>query len=143
MTDLSKGIIEINGYEISANTTPQQIELALSDVISFNAITKNKKGQGICLKNIFIYGRKFDMDLFFHLGKIDNAKLVAYNDSNLSYEERFIADCEWLKNIFGEPSEINEDGNSYYFEDIHIYSFIQRDLSRNPAETFIVCKYGR
>lgn len=143
MTDLSKGIIEIEGFEISASTTSNDIEENLKDACAFSVKSKNGRCEIFVFKKVFILDNCFDIDITFIGQKLSDIRLTSNYSANFSYEERFVADCEWLKSILGEPTETNDDGNSYYFENIHLYSFIQRDLSRNPAETFIVCKYGR
>ena len=143
MTDLSKGIIEIEGIEINSDTTSTDIKTYLTNVYANCATSKSGKVDIFTFKNVILLGRRFDVDITFIREKISDIELTTCCSESLSYEERFKSNCDWLKSVLGEPDEIHNDGNSYYRNDKHIYSFIQRDLSRNPAETFIVCNYNR
>lgn len=143
MTDLSKGIIEIEGIEINSDTTSTDIKTYLSNVYANCATSKDGTVEIFRFENITLSNECFKIKITFIREKMSHITLFSHIGENLSYEERFKANCDWLKSVLGEPDEIHNDGNSYYRNDKHIYSFIQRDLSRNPAETFIVCKYNR
>ena len=142
MTDLKNGIIEINGFEINPNTTSFDIINNLKNVYSNRAVSKDGSCELFRFDVVRLLDKHFKVKITFVREKINNVQLFSLYGAPLTYEERFKADCEWLKSILGKPDEIHDDGNSYYCEGRHIYSFIQRDLSRNPAETFIVCKYN-
>lgn len=120
MTDLKNGIIEINGFEISSKTKPNEVEQTLSNIIFDNGFTKSKKGQGIYLKNALIENQLFNADLFFYEGKLEDIKLISLHDTPLAYEERFKADCEWLKLILGEPTKTGSNGVVYIFDCVQI-----------------------
>lgn len=143
MTDLKKGIIEIDGFQIGPDTTPADIKANLKDRYAFNATSKDGSGEMFRFENVTLLSRCFKVKTTFIHQKIREIKLISYNKERLSYEDCFNTDCEWLKGILGDPDEALEYMNSYRYKGIHIYSFIQRDLSRNPAETFITCCYDR
>lgn len=143
MTDLTKGIIEIDGFEISKDTKPSEIKKLLNGRFDYHNVTPSGKSESFMFHNVCINNRLFSVNLYFYLGVLEDLRLNYMNEEGCSYERIFEQDCLWLKNNLGEPSKINEDGNSYYYNGLHIYSFIQRDLSRNPAEAYIVCKYSR
>ena len=142
MTDLTKGIIEINGFEIGPNATSDDIKTKLDGIYVNRAVSKSGNVEVFSFKNIYLINRKFDIDVTFIDEKISTIELFSYHAEHLSYDERHKDDCYWLESILGTPSLIADSGHFYYFEGMRIYSFIQRDLSRNPAETFICCKYG-
>jgi hypothetical protein len=141
MTDLSKGIIEIGGFVLDMNTTSADIKNKLNGLYANCATSKDGSVEIFRFKNIKLLDRYFEIMPTFFNQKLSDIQLIPYYADNLQYEERFQVDCEWLKNILGEPDKISDYTNSYYYEGIHIYSFIQRDLARSPAETFIVCSY--
>lgn len=143
MTDLSKGIIEVDGFEINSNTSSFELINEKKDNCAFYTITNDGNCELFRFENVEVFNKLFKVKITFIKQKLSEIKMFSYFDKPVSYEERFQADCAWLKDNLGEPSKINEDGNSYYYDGLHIYSFIQRDLSRNPAETYIVCKYSR
>lgn len=141
MPDFKKGIIEINGIEIDRNTTLDDFRKSLSSIIRHDI--GDEELTNIWTYDVRILDRFFRCKFSFYFGSIDYISLYLKDDIGISYEEKFKADCEWLKSILGKPDEVNDDGNTYFFDGIHIYSFIQRNLTRNPAETFIVCKYDK
>ncbi len=141
MTDLTKGIIEISGLVFDVNTTSTDLKNKLKGLYANRATSRDGSVELFRFENIKLLDRYFKIKPVFFNQKLSKIKLIPYYADNLNYEERFQADCEWLKNILGEPDEISDYTNSYYYEGIHIYSFIQRDLARSPAETFIVCSY--
>ena len=142
MTDLSKGIIEIEGFEIHSSTMSAELNNRLGVLCHQHAVSKSGKVEIFIFKKVNILNRCFDADVTFIRQRLSEITLYSYYDNDLSYEGRFQADCEWLKNLLGEPMSVSDEDNTYYYDGLRIYSFIQRDLSRNPAETFICCKYG-
>jgi len=141
MTDLRKGIIEINGVEIDANTTSIDIKNKLSDLYAHCAVSKDGSVEIFRFENIKLYDRCFKIKLNFINQKLKNIELFAYNTNNLSYEDRFVEECNWLENFLGKPHKLLNYISSYYYDKIHIYAFIERELSRNPADIHISCSY--
>lgn len=140
MTDLSKGVVEINGISITATTTLSDMEHV--DDCADHIVSRNGKVEIFVFKHICLYGVHFDIDVTFINKKLSDIELRSNYEGSVHYEERFKSDCEWLRQALGEPTEVKENGIFYYYEGLRINSFIQLDLSRNPAETFITCKYG-
>lgn len=141
MTDLSKGIIEIDGFEISSRTTSSDIIENLKNLNANRVMSKSGNVEIFTFKNVELLNGRFNVDATFIGKKIKHIKLFSHYDTNLSYEERFESDCKWLKSVLGEPHDVLTHTNSYYFNGLHIYSFIERDFSRNPADTHICCSY--
>lgn len=141
MTDLSKGIVEINGFEIASDTTSFDIKSNLEGIYTNCATSKSGKVEIFTFKDVNLLGRRFDVDITFIRQKISDITLYSCFADNVSYDDRFNDDCEWLKNILGEPHDVLNHTNSYHYNGVHIYSFIERDLSRNPADTHITCNY--
>lgn len=141
MTDLSKGIIEIGGFVFDVNTTSADIKNKLNGLYVNCAVSKDGSVELFRFENVKLFDRYFKIKLSFINQTISYIKLIPYYADDLQYEERYQANCDFLKSVLGEPDEVSEYTYSYHFEGVHIYSFIQRDLSRSPAETFIVCSY--
>ena len=63
MTDLSKGIIEIEGFEISASTTSNDIEENLKDACAFSVKSKNGRCEIFVFKKVFQVNRQKQMTM--------------------------------------------------------------------------------
>ena len=107
MTDLSKGIIEIDGIEINAETTPEKIKKIMPQKIIDNVYAQNGTAQGIFFNDEEILGKMFDSYLFFYRGQLKSIELHCSEEK--TDKEQFKADCEWLKNILGEPTVVQEN----------------------------------
>lgn len=141
MTDLTKGIIEINGFEINPETQSYEIEKLLAEKITSNMFTKSKKGQGIFFENIPILGRNFNLDLFFYLGKLDNIRLDYTNEECLSFEELFVTDCQWLRDILGEPAQTGTNGVVYQFGSVQVGVTNLASDGRSGPDEFVKISY--
>lgn len=102
MTDLSKGIIEIDGLLITAETTPEEIKKIVPQKIIDNVYADNRAAQGIFFNDEEILGKMFDSYLFFYRGELKSIELHCSKEK--TDKEQFEADCEWLKDILGEPT---------------------------------------
>ena len=143
MTDLSKGIIEIGGFVFDVNTTSTDVKNKLKGLYANHATSRDGSVELFRFENIKLLDRYFKIWATFINQTISSVELFPYCVNDLQYEERYQANCEWLKNILGNPDEVSEYTYSYNFEGIRVYSFIQRDLARSPAETLICLKYEK
>ena len=141
MTDLSKGIIDVFGFEITRNTQPNEIEVALGDKIDANLCNKSKTVQGIYFKNVSILDRMYNLDVSFWDGKLKSIKLVCTSETYPSYEERFSADCKWFKSVLGEPTEEGKYGIVYEFEFVHVGASWWESDGRSGPDEYISISY--
>ncbi len=141
MTDLRKGIIEIEGVEISANTTSLDIIENLKKSYANHATSKDGNCEIFVFKNIIVIDNSYDIDVTFINQKITNIQLFSLYDEKLSYEELFKADCEWLKKILGEPTVTGSNGVVYEYGSIQIGANYFESDGRSDSEEFIQINY--
>lgn len=141
MTDLTKGIIDILGFEITPNTQAHEIEKALADKMDANLFSKNKKVQGIYFKNISILERTFNVDISFWDGKLKSIRLDYADHVGLPFETIYKADCEWLKSILGEPTQTGSNGIVYKFDSIQVGATNWESDGRSGPDEYIQISY--
>ena len=141
MTDLRKGIIEINGVEIDANTTSIDIKNKLSDLYAHCAVSKNGSIEIFTFKNINLLNRFFDVDATFIRGKLKDIRLDCVDHIGLSFETLYRVDCEWLKNILGNPSQTGSNGVVYKFDSVQIGATNWENDGRSGPDEFIQISY--
>ena len=89
MTDLSKGIIDINGFEINRNTTPIDIKNVLVSFIKNHVHLDDGEIDLFRFSNIQVINRLFNVKVYFISEKLSQIRLDSVNEDNLSFEKMF------------------------------------------------------
>ena len=141
MTDLTKGIVEIEGVEISANTVPADILNSLKTSIVNHAVSKNGKVEIFSFKRVKLLCRFFDVDVTFIGQRISDIEFYSYYDKDLSYAGRFKMDCEWLNSVLGEPTQAGSNGILYKYDFVQIGATNWESDGRSGPNEFIRISY--
>ena len=80
MTDLNKGIIEINGFDIDKDTTPLEIKECLKDLCVYHNITPTGKSESFVFRNVNINNRTFSIKLYFYLNTLESIRFDYTNE---------------------------------------------------------------
>ena len=133
MTDLSKGIIEIDGFEISPNTTLEDVETYFGDKISVHryvpqeTTVKFKTAQylsdGLYVRKIrFGENNQILSTAIIPVISKDITDTVAMATASLN------ASKEWLKkNLFVEPKTLQDHCVYYWFDAVDYYASVRED----------------
>lgn len=143
MTDLNKGIIEINGFEINKDTTPLEIKNKLSSIIKNHVHLDDGKVDLFRFSKIKIIDRCFNIKIYFVSDKLSQIRLDSKNEDCASFEELFERDCEWIKTILGEASILGKNGVVYAFDKFQISVTYQPNDGRCGTDEFINLHYER
>ena len=143
MTDLSKGIIEINGFEITKDTTPLEIKNELSFMIKNHVHLDDGEIDLFRFSKIKILDRYFNVKTYFVSGKLSQIRLDSLNGESASFEVLFERDCEWIKTILGEASISGKNGVVYAFDKFQIGVTYQPNDGRCGTDEFIDLHYER
>lgn len=143
MTDLSKGILEIDGFEIDKDTMPLEIKRKLSSIIKNHVHLDDGEIDLIRFSKIKILDRYFNIKTYFISGKLSQIRLDSLNEEGISFEELFERDCEWIKNILGEASASGKNGVVYVFDKYQIGVTYQPNDGRCGTDEFINLNYER
>lgn len=133
MTDLSKGIIEIEGVTLSKNTTIS----SFARIDSPNVIIKRTPRGNIhakFLKPITSGGVDMYVEVFFSANR-NGPKITLFpsvnsdEDTSITVSEhRLTASKKWLKSMISEaPVTDCEEGIGYLFDVCRISAFVRRD----------------
>ena len=141
MTDLAKGIVEINGYEIKPQTNPIDVENNLKGSYAYHVVSKNGKVHIFTFKNINVFDRRFDIDVTFVRQSLSTIELASCYGEDLSYVGRFKADCEWLKNVLGEPTQAGTNGVVYKFDSAQIGVTLWENDGRSGSNEIVQISY--
>ena len=143
MTDLSKGIIEINGFDIDKDTTPLEIKNKLSSIIKNHVHLDDGEVDLFRFSKIKILSRSFNIKIYFVSGKLSQIRLDSPNEDCASFETLFERDCEWIKNILGEASILGKNGVVYAFDKFQISVTYRQNDGRCGTDEFINLHYER
>lgn len=143
MTDLSKGVFEIDGFEINSETTPSEIKKRLKERYIYHNITPSGKSESFIFHNVNINNRVFSIKLYFYLKSLQNIRLDFMNSECYSFEQLFEQDLLWLKAILGEPTESGKFGSIYQYHKYKIGVTYRPNDGRCGADEFIDINYER
>ena len=143
MTDLSKGIIVINGFEINKDTTPLEVKEHLKDLYIFHNVTPSGKSESFVFRNVHINNRIFSIKLYFYLNALESIRFNYTNEECYSFEQLFEQDRLWLKDILGEPSVSGKFGNVYIYSNHRVGVTYQPNDGRCGTDEFIDLNYER
>ena len=141
MTDLSRGIIEINGFDIDKDTTPFEIKERLKDLCVYHNITPSGKSESFVFHNVHINNRIFSIKLYFYLNMLESIRFDYTNTECYSFEQLFEQDRLWLKDILGEPSESGKFGSVYRYSNHTVGVTYQLNDGRCGTDEFIDMYY--
>ena len=124
MTDLSKGIIEINGVHIDKNTTPEDFQAKLTETLCY--AHKFKDGTYMFqIKNVVIENREFLATFRFEYNSNNQLRLEKIHLLSVEYKEKSAKellkeDKIWLESILGSPDiNINREAD-YELDNVYI-----------------------
>ena len=137
MTNLLKGIIEIDGFEIGPNTKPEEIENELASKIQYKATSKSGEVQIFAFKNVLIVGRSFAIDLTFIKERLSDIRLDYMNDECWSFKKRYDEDCRWLRDVLGEPTIIGSHQIAYKFDAVSVRVTHMENDPRSGSDEWI------
>lgn len=143
MTDLSKGVLDIDGFEIDKDTTPSEIKNELSPIIKNHVHLDDSEIDLIRFSKIKILDRYFNIKIYFISGKLSQIRLDSLNEECISFEELFKRDREWIKDILGEASASGKNGVAYVFDKYQIGVTYQPNDGRCGTDEFIDLNYER
>lgn len=141
MTDLTKGIIDINGFEISAKTTPKEVLNNLANTWVFKIVSEDGSDAFFRFENIKVLGRTFKIKVTFLHGELKSVRLDYTEHAGLPFKTLFTMDCEWLREILGNPTEIGSNGVVYKFDSVQIGVTNFESDGRCGADEFVQISY--
>ena len=143
MTDLSKGIIEIDGIEINACTSPEEINNRLSSRYVSHLVSPSGKSESFSFHGVLVNNRLFSIELYFYFGQLESIRLDYMNEECYSFKQRFEQDCLWLKSALGKPSCEGKFGIVYKYPGHRIGVTYQLNDGRCGTDEFIDVTYER
>ena len=143
MTDLSKGIVEINGFKISKDTTPLEIKEHLKGLYVYHNVTPSGKSESFVFHNVHINNRTFSIKLYFYLNAPESIRFDATNEECYSFEQLFEQDRLWLKDFLGEPSASGKFGSVYRYPNHTVGVTYQPNDGKCGTDEFIDMYYER
>lgn len=120
MTDLRKGIVNINGLDISRNTPSTEVFDKLESVCSSYLKTESGVFEVILFENIEISNKKFSVLVHYVMNQLSHITLVSNSNEDATEEERHKEDIEWLNKLLGEPSKRDDFGIVYKYENLKV-----------------------
>lgn len=123
MNKASQGIFEIDGFEISKDTTVERFKE--SDKYEILDCYNNSFIVESCPNTVEFCGKNFGIEMDFYDGKLQSFKLSPYDidyrkyDTDKAFSDACFSYCEEiLDSLFDESvkKEIDEDGVRYFFE---------------------------
>ena len=144
MTDFTKGIIDICGYEITTTTTPEDIEKNLNGKWCSYNITTDKVGKFIRFKNIELYGKNiYKIKLYFYNNNLKEIDFSINYDEAKCVKDYFECDCRWLKSILGEPTKKGATFVDYIYSNFYISAYYVECNGRQGEDNKLVMRFER
>ena len=132
MTDLSRGIIEINGFTFGPNTTLEEVKAFFGNkvrVLELSTGPRLKFDKPFYLtEKIYAYSFNFDFN-----GQLANFSLIPYVatsnvDANNMTKQMLAISKQWLKTTVAlSPVTDCDEGISYHTDVVHISAFVRQD----------------
>lgn len=143
MTDLKNGIIDINGYEIHAGTTPEDIKKNLEGIYCHYNKIPTGEIESFLFEKVFISNCMFTIKLSFYLGKLDSIKLESHHvcEGEHTWKKVFELNNRWLEKELGNPDTIGLYSRGYHYNTCYVRSMYLAD-SRWGDESFIDIRFG-
>lgn len=143
MTDLKNGIIEIQGYEINAKTTPEDIKKNLEEVYCHYNKIPTGEIESFLFDEVFIYDCMFTMKISFYWGKLRTIKLQSRHKykGEFAWEKAFEFESQWLEKVLGKAHTSSLHSRGYAYGNCHIRSVYLSD-PRWGDEAFIDIDFG-
>ena len=120
MTDLRKGIVNINGLDISGNTPSTEVFDKLESVCSGYLKTESGVFEVFLFEKIEISNKKFSVLVHYIMNQLSHIALVSDSNEDATEAERHQEDVEWLNELLGEPSKRDEFGILYKYEGLKV-----------------------
>lgn len=120
MTDLKKGIVNINGLDISRNTPSMEVFNKLESICSSYLKTESGVFEVYLFENIDISNKKFSVLVHYVMNQLSHIALVSYSNEDATEAERHQEDIEWLNKLLGEPSKRDDFGIVYKYESLKV-----------------------
>ena len=149
MTDLTRGIIEIEGMTLSRNTKAVDFENISNPNIQ---VTVSKRGHTyVKFKNPIVAG---NISVFVNVACYTDSPIPEFELRPAVPDElrgdpveiskyKVSASKQWLKKMInGNPTTDCDTGTSYHFSDIHITSFAQEDIHYGLRGGEIKIRFG-
>lgn len=135
MTDLTKGIIEINGFTFQPGTTKDEVLAFFGDKVRVLELSTGPRvkflGKHYIAENLYAYAFNFSNEGVlknFSLVPVTPPSIKDYGYGEIPKAKLAIAK-EWLKGVVdSEPTTDFPEGISYHFDSVHISSFLHRDI---------------
>lgn len=135
MTDLTKGIIEINGFTFTPQTCMDEVLEFYGDKVRTLELSTGPRvkflGRYYITDNLYAYAFNFNND-----GKLKRFSLcpeappsvIDHGHGEIAKAELSIAK-QWLKRMIEDaPTTDCDEGISYHFDAVRISSFIRNDI---------------
>ena len=141
MTDLKKGIIEINGFEINAKTTVNDIINNLIDFCAFKIVSEDASDAFFRFENVKLIDRTFKAKMYFYRSRLSHIELFSACGGKPSFEELFEEDCAWLRNVLGEPTKAGSNGVVFVFDAVQVGATLRECDGRTGPDEYIGVQY--
>jgi len=143
MTDLKNGVIEIQGYEINAKTTPEDIKKNLEGAYCHYNKIPTGEIESFLFDEVFIYDCMFTIKLSFYLGKLDSIKLESHHEyeGEFSWKKDHKLDDQWLEDNLG-PMQTYPDYSQGYKSDVCFINSYYMSDPRCGEEAYITIRYN-
>lgn len=136
MTDLKNGIIDIGGFEITPNTTLEEL-IKYTQNKGYNFKVTPTGSFFKIFKSFFVEHQEFSITFYFENGVISYLEMSPYLDNygeNRVETQKLlrIASDTWMKNLLGTPEQKTKTITGYNFKWGSIYSVV----SDNPLGNY-------
>ena len=147
MTDLSKGIIELENFIVTPETKRDALATAFEDKLAAFSNANLVKFR----RTFIIQGQEFSCFFFFddtqRIKSIELTPCVEYksdsDDRTGQQEERRQACDKWLFEKLGIPHKESVNVTLYYYPNVEVYSISHFDLREGANAGHIIVKYLR
>lgn len=143
MTDLKNGKIDIYGYEVNAETTPEDIKRYIDTACEHYNKVPSGKMESFYFSSVSLFDSMFSVTLRFWLGKLDSIRLESdfANQTDHSWKKTFELNSKWLEEQLGPANTSSDCSRGYRFNVCRIRSMFMSD-SRCGEDAFIDVNFG-
>lgn len=140
MTDLMKGIIEIDGYEINAKTTTEDVENNLKGSYSKYVFVPSEGRKYFVFKHKNILDKNFIVSLVFVDKKLSFIEFTFSHKFNITDNDSKTY-VDWIKKILGEPTQDKNSYVIYDYPDVSVGAIDYGYFIMDDADGFIKIEY--
>lgn len=120
MTDFKKGVVNINGLDISRNTPSADVLEKLGGICTKHFKTTSGIIENFHFENIEVLDRRFNIFVNYVMHEISFIVLVSQSNDEITEAERHEKDKQWLNKLLGEPSSHDKFGIVYKYDNVKI-----------------------